>query len=103
MARSGASGLLISLLVLVAGLLLAFTVGRFPIGIGDLFSVLFAKLTGQPSNVAPAVETVIWPMSSSGKKPFGMVANSHAVATKVSNATIRTIGRWRSAASRLRE
>ena len=60
MARSSAPGLLISFVVLVAGLLLAFTVGRYPVGIGDLFAVLFAKLTGQPAKVAPAIETVIW-------------------------------------------
>src|ERR1043166_4054326 len=60
MARSGAPGLLISALILVAGLLLAFTVGRFAVSVGDLFAVIAAKLTGQPANVAPAVETVIW-------------------------------------------
>src|SRR5690349_5181957 len=60
MARSSAPGLLISALILVAGLLLAFTVGRFVVSIGDLFAVIVAKLTGTPANVAPAIETVIW-------------------------------------------
>src|ERR1043166_2421743 len=60
MARSGAPGLLISALILVAGLLLAFTVGRFAVSLGDLFAVFASKLTGQPANVAPAIETVIW-------------------------------------------
>src|ERR1043165_9368703 len=60
MARSGAPGLLISALILVAGLLLAFTVGRFAVSMGDLLAVIAAKLTGQPSNVAPSVETVVW-------------------------------------------
>src|SRR3954463_8442949 len=60
MARSSAPGLLISLLILIAGLLLAFTAGRYAVSLGDLFAVFFAKLTGQPANVAPAVETVIW-------------------------------------------
>ena len=60
MARSSAPGLLISALILVAGLLLAFTAGRFAVSIGDLFAVFSAKLTGQPANVAPPIETVIW-------------------------------------------
>ena len=60
MARSSVPGLLISFAVLVAGLLLAFTVGRYPVGIGDLFAVIIAKLTGHPAKVPPAIETVIW-------------------------------------------
>src|SRR6201991_4507833 len=60
MARSSAPGLLISFLVLIAGLLLAFTAGRFAVSLSDLFAVMAAKLTGQPANVAPAIETVIW-------------------------------------------
>ena len=39
MARSSATGLLISFQVLVAGLLLAFTTGRFAVSLGDLFAV----------------------------------------------------------------
>src|SRR5262245_26729283 len=80
MAGSSASGLVISLSVLVAGLLLAFTVGRFSIGIGDLFAVLFAKLTGQPSNVAPAVETVIWQVRGPRVLAAGLVGAALAVA-----------------------
>ena len=53
MARSSIPGLLISLIVLLAGLLFAFTVGRYPVGISDLFSVMLAKLSGHPSNVPP--------------------------------------------------
>jgi iron complex transport system permease protein len=34
--------------------------GRFAVSISDLFAVFSAKLTGQPANVAPSVETVIW-------------------------------------------
>jgi iron complex transport system permease protein len=60
MARSSVPGLLISFAVLVAGLLLAFTVGRYPVGVGDLFAVIVAKLGGHPANVPPAIETVIW-------------------------------------------
>lgn len=43
-----------------------------------------------------------WPMSSSGKKPFGMVVYSTAVSTTVPSASIKTRKRWRSAMSRVR-
>ena len=46
-----------------------------------------------------SVETVIWPMSSSGKKPFEIVTKKYAVATKVSSATKSTSWRCRSATS----
>ena len=60
MARSSAPGFLISFLILIAGLLLAFTVGRYPVGLSDLFAVISAKLTGHTPHVPPAVENVIW-------------------------------------------
>ena len=49
MTRSAAPGLLIAFAVLIAGLLLAFTVGRYPVGLSDLFELLSARLTGRPS------------------------------------------------------
>ncbi len=52
-------GFAIAVGVLIAGLLLAFTVGRYPVGLGDLVSVLFAKITGQKPDVSAAVESVI--------------------------------------------
>ena len=60
MARSSIPGFLISLAVLLAALLLAFTVGRYPINISDLLGVIAGKLTGHAPNVPPAVENVIW-------------------------------------------
>src|SRR5215471_9738273 len=60
MARSSAPGFLVSFLVLIAGLLLAFTVGRYPVNLSDLFAVISAKLTGHAPTVSPAVENVIW-------------------------------------------
>jgi iron complex transport system permease protein len=60
MARSSAPGFLISFLVLIVGLLFAFTVGRYPVNLSDLFAVISAKLTGHTPNVPPAVENVIW-------------------------------------------
>src|SRR5215475_9995043 len=60
MARSSIPGFLISFAVLLAALLLAFTVGRYPINLGDLLGVIAGKLTGHAPNVPPAVENVIW-------------------------------------------
>ena len=53
-------GLLIAFAVLIAGLLLAFTVGRYPVSLGDLFALVTAKLTGRPPDVPAAVQNVIW-------------------------------------------
>src|SRR6202012_484778 len=50
---------LIALAVLVAGLIVAFTVGRYPVSLADLIDVLAAHLTGRPSSVPPAVENVV--------------------------------------------
>src|SRR5437660_1104795 len=59
MTRSAIPGLAIALGILLAGLVLAFTVGRYPVGIGDLFSVLAAKVTGRASGLPAAIENVI--------------------------------------------
>src|SRR6266849_1350341 len=57
--RSAVPGFAIAIAVLIAGLLLALTVGRYPVGLGELMSVLYAKATGQVADVSPAVESVI--------------------------------------------
>lgn len=59
MTRSAAPGLAIAIAVLIAGLLLAFTVGRYPVSLGDLVSVLLAKIAGHRPDVSLAVESVI--------------------------------------------
>ncbi len=59
MHRSSLPGLLIALVVLAVGLVVAFTVGRYPVSLGDLLDVLVARLTGRPSTVSPAVEHVV--------------------------------------------
>jgi iron complex transport system permease protein len=59
MLRYPLPGLTIAFGVLIAGLLLAFTVGRYPLGVGELAQVLMAKATGNDSGVPPAVENVI--------------------------------------------
>jgi iron complex transport system permease protein len=59
MGRPAIPGLLIALAVLIAGLLLAFMVGRYPVSLGDLFSVVVAKLSGRASDVPAAAQNVI--------------------------------------------
>jgi iron complex transport system permease protein len=80
MTRSAASGLLIALAVLVAGLLLAFTVGRYPVGLGDLWNVLAGKLTGSPAGVPAAVENVIWQVRGPRVMAAALVGAALAVA-----------------------
>ena len=60
MPRTALPGLLIAFLFLLAGLLLAFIVGRYPVSLGDVLNVVAAKLTGRSADVPPAVESVIW-------------------------------------------
>ena len=59
MTRSALPGLAIATAVLIAGLLLAFTVGRYPVSLGDLLTVLLAKVTGQTADVSTAVQSVV--------------------------------------------
>src|SRR5437879_2348919 len=60
MTRTATPGLLIACAILIAGLLIAFTVGRYPIGLADLFNVVAGKLTGHEADVPAAVQNVIW-------------------------------------------
>lgn len=59
MTRSALPGLAIATAVLIAGLLLAFTVGRYPVSLGDLLTVLLTKVTGQTADVPTAVQSVV--------------------------------------------
>ena len=59
MTRHDLPGLVIALAVLLVGLLVAFTVGRYPVSLGELLDVLAARATGRASGVAPAVENVV--------------------------------------------
>lgn len=80
MTRSALPGLTIATAVLIAGLLLAFTVGRYPVSLGDLFSVLIGKLSGQRADVLPAVESVIWQVRGPRVLAAVMVGAALAVA-----------------------
>jgi iron complex transport system permease protein len=55
-ARSAVPGFAIAIAVLIAGLLLALTVGRYPVSLGNLLNVLTAKLAGHRADVSPAVK-----------------------------------------------
>jgi iron complex transport system permease protein len=54
------SGLGLATLLLLAGVMLAFSVGRFPVSLADLGLALWSRLVGQPSGLAPAAEAVIF-------------------------------------------
>ena len=59
MTRRFLPGLLIALGVLVLGLLVAFTVGRYPVTLAELTEVLVSQLMGRTTAVPPAVENVV--------------------------------------------
>src|ERR1700682_5259245 len=59
MTRSFLPGLIIALGVLALGLLVAFTIGRYPVSLAELVDVLVARLTGRPSSASPAVHDVV--------------------------------------------
>ncbi|MGO8918052.1 MAG: FecCD family ABC transporter permease [Stellaceae bacterium] len=58
--RRGGWWLTLPLLGLLALFVVSFALGKFPVSPHDLLSVLWSKLTGAPSGVSPAVETVVW-------------------------------------------
>jgi iron complex transport system permease protein len=60
MTRSAVPSLLIAFIFLLAGLMVAFVVGRYPVSLGDVVHVVAAKLAGRAPDVPPAVESVIW-------------------------------------------
>src|SRR5262245_32641295 len=57
--RTALPGFVVAVAILLAGLAVAFTLGRYPIGLADVFDVLMARLTGRAPTVSPAVESVI--------------------------------------------
>ena len=50
---------------------------------------------------AASVKAKAWPMSSLGRKPVGMIMNSHTVATSTAAETTIVARRWRSTRFRL--
>jgi iron complex transport system permease protein len=80
MTKSAAPGLIIAFAVLIAGLLLAFTVGRYPVSLGDFWAVIFSKVTGAPAGVPPAVENVVWQVRGPRVLAAALVGAALAVA-----------------------
>jgi iron complex transport system permease protein len=71
-------GLLIASAVLLAGLVFAFTVGRYPVTLADLVSALLAQFTGAP--VPPAIESVVFQVRGPRVLAAVMVGGALAVA-----------------------
>jgi iron complex transport system permease protein len=80
MTRSAAPGLLIAFGVLVAGLLLAFMVGRYPVGFADLANSIASKFTGRATDAPAAVENVIWQVRGPRVLAAALVGAALAVA-----------------------
>jgi iron complex transport system permease protein len=59
LSRSALPGIAIALLILLAGIALAFTVGRYPVGLNDVLEVFSARLSGRPAHVPAAIESVV--------------------------------------------
>ena len=59
MTRGFLPGLTIAFGVLALGLIVAFTVGRYPVSLGELADVLISRIAGRPSGAPPAVENVV--------------------------------------------
>src|SRR5215470_15696452 len=59
MTRSASPGLLVAIAALALGLVVAFTVGRFPITAVEVFDVLWSRAVGRASSASPAAENVI--------------------------------------------
>src|ERR1700676_247688 len=59
MTRTALPGFLLALAVLLAGLVIAFMFGRYPVSLSDLIEVLASRLAGRPSSVSPAVQDVV--------------------------------------------
>ncbi len=59
--RFGAlGGIGLGLALVLVGVAAAFSVGRFPVGLGDVALALWSRLSGQPSGLSAAAEAVIF-------------------------------------------
>jgi iron complex transport system permease protein len=59
MRQSALPGLTIALLVLAAGLAVAFTIGRYPVSLAELLDVLWSRALGRAPSAPAAVENVV--------------------------------------------
>ena len=80
MTRGGfGRGLAVAVAVLLAGVALAFALGRFPISAADVATVLWSRLTGSPSGLPGSVEAVV--RSVSGPRVVAAILTGSALAT----------------------
>jgi iron complex transport system permease protein len=80
MPRTALPGITIALGVLAVGLIFAFTVGRYPVHLSDVFGMLYAKLSGRESGVAAAAQDVILRVRGPRVLAAAMVGAALAVA-----------------------
>jgi iron complex transport system permease protein len=59
MRRSALPGFTIALIVLAAGLVVAFTIGRYPVSLAELLDVLWSRALGRAPSAPAAVENVV--------------------------------------------
>src|SRR5262245_28614747 len=59
MTRSPLPGLTVALIVLAAGLVVAFTIGRYPVSLAELLDVLWSHALGRAPSAPAAVENVV--------------------------------------------
>jgi iron complex transport system permease protein len=59
MRHSALPGLTIALIVLAAGLVVAFTIGRYPVSLAELIDVLWSRALGRAPSAPSAVENVV--------------------------------------------
>jgi iron complex transport system permease protein len=59
MRHSALPGLTIALVVLAAGLVVAFTIGRYPVSLAELLDVLWSRALGRAPTAPAAVENVV--------------------------------------------
>ena len=59
MTRSSLPGFAIALIVLTAGLVVAFTIGRYPVSLAQLLDVLWSRALGRAPSAPAAVENVV--------------------------------------------
>src|SRR4249919_735033 len=80
MTRGFLPGLIIALGVLALGLVVAFTVGRYPVTLAELADVLLSRVTGRPSAAPAAVENVIMQVRGPRVLAAALVGGALAVA-----------------------
>jgi iron complex transport system permease protein len=59
MRQSALPGLTVALIVLAAGLVVAFTIGRYPVSLAELLDVLWSRALGRAPSAPAAVENVV--------------------------------------------